>query len=650
MRISLLFLVLSFLSLQAISQINLDSLWYEWENTGNNDSIRSRALSSFIWNGPYLNETDTALILTQQLYQFNKTNQNKFGLIDALDLRGFLNFRKGSYSNALDDYNEALKICKKDEYPLRYADILLKTGIVYHENEDFIRAISYYERCLKIYQEQSDDFGISAIYNEFGSIYKDKGEFEKSLEYYKKSIEYNNKYRDEFGNISMYTNIGDLYFMQEKYDQSLEYFNKVLHLATEINEKISMASALSGIANIYVIQGHYEKALVQFKECLQINSEIEYTLGISNNYIDLGNIYFEKEDYEKSIPYYEKGLSLAVELGDLGNQKIATDALFRVYKAVGKEKKALSYLEQKLAVSEKIKSEETLMRLQQMEFSKKVEADSLKQIQKDLEVEMMHQTEIRKKNRNRNLAIGFGIFFLFISGGLYSRWSYIKKSKAILEKEKNRSENLLLNILPAEIAEELKEKGEAEARQFENVSILFTDFKGFTSKSEQMTAKELVVEINQCFKAFDFICEKYQIEKIKTIGDAYMAASGLPVESKSSAKNIVYAALEMQEFVKERIENKKEKNEIAFEMRLGIHTGPVVAGIVGVKKFQYDIWGDTVNTASRMESSGEIGKVNISDATYQLLKEETDFSFTSRGKIQAKGKGEIEMWFVERNQ
>ena len=246
------------------------------------------------------------------------------------------------------------------------------------------------------------------------------------------------------------------------------------------------------------------------------------------------------------------------------------------------------------------------------------------------------------------MTCAYPYFFLFISGGLYSHWSYIKKSKAVLQKEKDRSENLLLNILPEEIAEELKEKGEAEARQFENVSILFTDFKGFTSKSEQLSAQDLVVEINHCFKAFDIICEKYQIEKIKTIGDAYMAAGGIPIESSSSTKNIVLAALEMQEFVTDRIEAKKVQNEVAFEMRLGIHTGPVVAGIVGVKKFQYDIWGDTVNTASRMESSGEIGKVNISDSTYQLLKHEPEFVFKSRGKIQAKGKGEIEMWFVEK--
>ncbi|MCB0447800.1 MAG: adenylate/guanylate cyclase domain-containing protein, partial [Gelidibacter sp.] len=174
----------------------------------------------------------------------------------------------------------------------------------------------------------------------------------------------------------------------------------------------------------------------------------------------------------------------------------------------------------------------------------------------------------------------------------------------------------------------------------------FSDFKNFTGHSEQMTAKDLVANINICFEAFDNIMQKYNIEKIKTIGDAYMAAGGLPIHSDDSVKRTVLAALEMQAFISELGKEKQSKGEHTFEMRVGIHTGSVVAGIVGVKKFQYDIWGDTVNTASRMESHGEIGKVNISQNTYNYIKDEPEFAFEYRGKIEAKGKGEVEMYFV----
>ena len=271
------------------------------------------------------------------------------------------------------------------------------------------------------------------------------------------------------------------------------------------------------------------------------------------------------------------------------------------------------------------------------------------QIEKDIKVQLQHESEVQRKDKNRNLAIAAGIICFILAIGFFSRWQYVKKSKNVLKKEKDRSESLLLNILPAEIAEELKEKGEAKARDFDLVSILFTDFKGFTEKSAELTAAELIGEINHCFKAFDHICEKYGIEKIKTIGDAFMAAGGLPVPSTDSVQNTVMAALEMQSFMTQRFADKETAEGFTFEMRLGIHTGPVVAGIVGVKKFQYDIWGDTVNTAARIESSGAVGQVNISQHTYELLQDNKKFTFTHRGKIQAKGKGKIDMYFVTRN-
>jgi class 3 adenylate cyclase len=219
------------------------------------------------------------------------------------------------------------------------------------------------------------------------------------------------------------------------------------------------------------------------------------------------------------------------------------------------------------------------------------------------------------------------------------------KQRNKIASAKKRSDELLLNILPEETAEELKATGTAKAKGFEMVTVLFTDFKNFTLASEILSAEELVEEINHCFSEFDRIISKYNIEKIKTIGDAYMCAGGLPVANTTNPVDVILAGLEMVDFIKRNKADRESKGQPFFELRLGIHTGPVVAGIVGIKKFAYDIWGDTVNTASRMESSGEVGRVNISGTTYEIVKD--NFNCIHRGKIEAKNKGQIDMYFVE---
>jgi class 3 adenylate cyclase len=294
---------------------------------------------------------------------------------------------------------------------------------------------------------------------------------------------------------------------------------------------------------------------------------------------------------------------------------------------------------------------------------------------------------IRKANPiydvNKIVLYGFNIVNILLAFGFFATWAYyftvsVNRSQIIIDKqtrelakaehaieqakveerlrmeerekiavmkEKERYQELLLNILPEEVAMELKEKGKSEARLYQNVSVMFTDFKDFTKISEKLSPEELVYEIDECFKAFDAITVKYEVEKIKTIGDSYMAVCGLPAENSEHAVRVVQAALEMQAFMKNYNERQRLAGKQVFETRIGINSGAVVAGIVGVKKFAYDIWGDTVNIASRMESCCEEGKVNISGACYELVKDK--FRCSYRGKLQAKNKGEVDMYFVE---
>ncbi|MCB1305970.1 MAG: adenylate/guanylate cyclase domain-containing protein, partial [Leptospiraceae bacterium] len=220
----------------------------------------------------------------------------------------------------------------------------------------------------------------------------------------------------------------------------------------------------------------------------------------------------------------------------------------------------------------------------------------------------------------------------------------VKRAEDALAKEHEASEQLLLNILPQEIAAELKKSGSSKPRYFENTTVCFTDFVGFTQISESMSPEDLVSELDRCFSYFDNVIGRHNLEKLKTIGDSYMFAGGLPVPSPTHAVDCILASLEIQAFMEQMKEIKSQQGLPYWELRLGIHSGDLVAGVIGEKKFAYDVWSDTVNTASRCESSGQSGKINISKDTYELVQDFFDCEY--RGPIPAKNKGVIEMYFV----
>jgi class 3 adenylate cyclase/lipopolysaccharide biosynthesis regulator YciM len=547
------------------------------------------------------------------------------------------------------DYEAALEYLQDEELIARQNGLedmqlsaMVRIGWVLVDQGNFAEAINYLSMSLAMAEERKDNHYIGHILQTFGELYARVGETSKGQEYMTQAVDAMVEARGLYNHESLQisTNLSISYQDQKLYSKSIEGLFKNLEIADSISKSSYMIPyILGGIAENYRLLGESAKGHEYATRALEISN-----LAWLNPQLHLiiGNNFRVQGQYASAISWCEKSLAH----WDIRLQQFSCECLYESYKALGMGNKALEYHEKYMALTDSLHKDDIAKNLLQMEFNKQMLEDSIAKVEQARLVEEAHQEEIRQEQGRRNAFMMGGFGVLIIAGGLWSRLRYIRRSKAELQTEKDRSENLLLNILPEEIAEELKTKGKADARDFEKVSILFTDFKEFTETSSELTAQELVEEINYCFEAFDNICALYEVEKIKTIGDAYMAAGGLPVPTPDSTKNTVMAAIKMQEFIKQRKETNSAEGKPAFEMRAGIHTGPIVAGIVGVKKFQYDVWGDTVNTASRVESNGEVGKVNISQETYELIKDDLDFTFSKREEIEVKGKGKMAMYFV----
>ncbi|GAB3723881.1 adenylate/guanylate cyclase domain-containing protein [Spirosoma lituiforme] len=558
-------------------------------------------------------------------------------------------YYQGAYAKAIDYYKKGIGTFKEIGYKKGLASALNNLGGVYNSQGNYLKALEYFKKAVLVIKETGDTKSLAAFTYNIGLIYMQGKDYSNAMDYFHQSYVVNKKLSQQTTISKILKSIGKIYKEKGNYKKAFQYLNQSLQLSDSLNNKELQMEALSALGELFYKQSDYKRALPYLNRCLTYANETDFSQFQSETMIAIGNIMHRLGKPQIALTKCRNGFILAQKLGALSVEKSGCDCLYQSYKALGNTQQALHYYEQANKFNDSLNLTETSNKIMGMEFQKRQLVDSLDHVNKEHLTQLKHQAEVRQQEKQRNIIIITLGFILLIAAGLWNRLNYTRKSRTALKVEKDRSEALLLNILPEEIAEELKQKGSVNARDYNLVSILFTDFKSFTQTAEKMTPQSLVEEINVCFRAFDLITEKYQIEKIKTIGDAYMAAGGIPHADEYSLRNVVLAGLEMQAFMARRFTENQNIGRPAFEMRLGIHAGPIVAGIVGVKKFQYDVWGDTVNTASRMESNSLVGKVNISDTLYQLVKHEDCFRFEYRGHVHAKGKGEIAMYFVEKN-
>lgn len=389
--------------------------------------------------------------------------------------------------------------------------------------------------------------------------------------------------------------------------------------------------------------GTLDSATYYLDQAEQIIQDNPNRILKANFYIRYGQFAQRHAQPKVAIDKHTRALRLAQEEHYYPFAITASRALETLHTAENNYKKALGYsrLSQRFKDSfNNVSRKDQLLRMEIQNEANKRKLQ-LERQERENEVKLT-----RQKNRSKIIGLS-GIGIMLLALGLGARLRYTRRMNRVIQGEKDKSENLLLNILPKDIANELKSNGKVEAKNYDAITILFTDFKGFTEISEKLSADELVQEINICFQQFDEITNRYEIEKIKTIGDAYMVAAGFDGDAEDGARRIILAAMEMQEFINDRFDSARKLEKPAFQMRAGVHTGPVVAGVVGMKKFQYDIWGDAVNIASRLESAGDVNFVNVSRETYELVAHIDGFKFVDRGEIKVKGKGNLAMYFVE---
>jgi adenylate cyclase len=538
------------------------------------------------------------------------------------------------------------------DFPMRYILLILFLGL---SGLAFSQTIQELETDLR----QSTDVNTKIILNyQLAEAYLKKRDYRKAQNYGRSSHDL----AVESSKYGLATKaaflLGDINLRDRNMRNADVWFGSAFELAKQANDPDLIIKSVAERSKIAKKDRNYRRAYEIIQEAFDYFSQRGKSISELEQQYEIQRAELAKE--KKALTEEIENLSsdrdrLSTQKNQLEKQQ---EKLVREKEQVeeglsAKEEELATVAEEKEKVEERAKEvEKQVSRLTKEQAIKEA---ALAKAQTELEQEKRVKAELELQAANRRnliiILISLSLLVGAISFSLYLRYRAKKKSSdimaeknKIIEAERQRSDELLLNILPKDIAQELKEKGEADAQRFENVSVLFTDFKDFSRISERLSPEQLVHELDYCFRAFDNIISQYKsIEKIKTIGDAYMCANGL-TQRRTLPMEIVQAAVDMQEFMEDYKRQKISRGEPFFEARIGIHTGPVVAGVVGNKKFAYDIWGSTVNVAARMESKCDPGKVNISDSTYRQVKYK--FNCVPRGRIEAKNIGFIEMFYV----
>ena len=604
------------------------------------DSNKVEALLE-ISSKTFQTDPDKAIIYATDAIELSKRLDYKKGLGYALKNVGLAYYMKGDFTQVLTYWKKSLATFEEMNFKLGISNLLNNLGAVYFTKGDDPKGLEYYLQSLRIAEELGDKKRILTSHVNIGAVYfNNKATWDQALTSYEKALEISEEldYLDGIGTSAM--NMGELYLERKEHASALDYLSKALIALEKSGGMVS--HTLNIIGNTHMDKGDLDLALQFQKEAIEVANKKAAKPELIKALVSLGDVYQKQKKYTAAIIEYNKVLDLAEELGFKLEKRDAFQGLAQANSKLKNYEQAFLYQSQFDQIKDSIRTEESDEILGNLRFTFDLE-------NKEKEIALLNkdnaikEATIKQDSIFRNFLYALAFLLFSILAGIYYQYRFIKKSNKLLATERNRAESILLNILPKSTADELKEKGFVKAKEFEQTTVLFTDFRGFSKVAEVITADDLVKSVDFYFRKFDEIIGNHNLEKIKTIGDAYMCAGGLPVPNTSNAEDAFKAALEILKFVKETKLNPPDGIQ-TFDVRIGLNTGPVVAGVVGTKKFQYDIWGSTVNIASRMESNSIAGKINISENTYNLLKDKYDYTY--RGELDVKNVGKLKMYFA----
>lgn len=590
----------------------------------------------------FTTDPDKAISLSNEAKVLAERIDFQKGKALALKNIGIVYYFQGKHLEALDYYTQSLEVFKKIGDNSGIANLYSNIGVVYYDRGDDAKALENYLQSLKFSELAGDKFRILIALNNVGGVYNIKpATYDKALEYYLKALSISEELgkMEESGTICV--NIGTIYFEKDNDEQALFYFNKSLKAYGDSEGSLN---AYNGLGKIYRKEENYELALQNHGKALALAEKLNNKISIVQSLMGLANVYVKKGDYPTALQYFRKAELPALEIHANHEIKDLYQEMAFAYSKTKDYSNAFKYQTLFSSIKDTLYNIDTDKKLGTLQFDFDLQK---KQGEINLLTKDMALTDIKLKRQQftkKVLIIGL-ILVLLIALLIFRNYRIKVKTHKILDRQKGEIESLLLNILPSEVANELQVYGHAIPRNYEFVSVMFTDFKGFTAIADKMSPEELIQELNTCFVAFDDIIGKYGLEKIKTIGDSYMCAGGIPTPDEHHVENMVKASLEICHFIRQYNQKRNLEGLESWDLRIGVHVGPVIAGVVGKKKYAYDIWGSTVNIASRLESNGMPGKVNISSSVFELIKDK--YSCSYRGKINAKNIGDIDMYFLD---